>query len=472
MRKNKQKTPVILENLRVEDFAAEGKCLARNDGQVIFIEGEVAPGDLVDVRIFKTKNSFREGRAIAVHEFSNVRQEPRCQHFGTCGGCKWQHIQYETQLDFKTRQVRDSLDRLAKVPHPGILPIIGSAQEYGYRNKLEFTFSSNRWYTDAEIASGDTLERRAAGFHIPKRFDRILDIEKCHLQPEPSNAIRLAIKAYAEDRDWTFYDLIKHQGFIRNVVIRTASTGQVMVIVQFGEPQWEAINELTRYLQETFPMISSLHVVVNEKVNDTFQDQDVIHVSGTPYIEEQMEGLIYRVGPKSFYQTNSDQAYTLYKITRDYAQLKGDELVYDLYTGTGTIANFVARQAAHVVGIEYVPSAVEDAKVNSEINGISNTSFFAGDMKKLLRAEFFFEHGKPDVIITDPPRAGMDADVVEAIIAAAPQRIVYVSCNPATQARDVAMLSELYEVKAVQPVDMFPHTHHVENVMWLEKKAQ
>ncbi|PQA59810.1 23S rRNA (uracil(1939)-C(5))-methyltransferase RlmD [Siphonobacter curvatus] len=471
MRKKQQKAPVILENLRVEDFAAEGKCLARNDGQVIFIEGEVAPGDLVDVRIYKTKSSFREGRAIAVREYSNLRQTPRCQHFGTCGGCKWQHVQYETQLDFKTRQVRDSLERLAKIPHPGIRPIIGSAHEYGYRNKLEFTFSTNRWYTDAEIASGETLERRAAGFHIPKRFDRILDIMQCHLQPEPSNAIRLAIKHYAEERDWAFYDLIKHEGFVRNVVIRTASTGQVMVIVQFGQPDWEKIDELMRFLQEQFPTISSLHVVVNQKVNDTFQDQDIIHIAGTPYIEESMEGLIFRVGPKSFYQTNSEQAYVLYKIARDFAQLKGDELVYDLYTGTGTIANFVAHQARKVVGIEYVPSAVEDAKINSEINGVANTSFYAGDMKKLLKPDFFAEHGKPDVIITDPPRAGMDADVVEAILEAAPQRIVYVSCNPATQARDVAMMAEQYEVKAVQPVDMFPHTHHVENVMWLEKKS-
>ncbi|MFT4031224.1 MAG: 23S rRNA (uracil(1939)-C(5))-methyltransferase RlmD [Siphonobacter sp.] len=471
MKKKQQKAPVILENLRVDDFAAEGKCLARHDGQVIFIEGEAAPGDLIDVRIFKTKSSFREGRVITVHEFSNIRQTPRCQHFGTCGGCKWQHVQYETQLDFKTRQVRDSLERIAKVSHPGIRPIIGSQYEYGYRNKLEFTFSANRWYTDAEISSGDTLNRRAAGFHVPKRFDRILDIQECHLQPDPSNAIRLAIKQFGEKQNWTFYDFLKHGGFLRNVVIRTASTGQIMVIVQFGEPDYEEIDALMRHLQKEFPEITSLHFVVNQKMNDTFQDQDIINVAGTPYIEEQMEGLIFRVGPKSFYQTNSEQAYVLYKIARDYAQLHGDELVYDLYTGTGTIANFVARQAKRVVGIEYVPSAVEDARVNSAINGIHNTAFFAGDMKKLLRAEFFAEHGKPEVIITDPPRAGMDPDVVEAIIQAAPQRIVYVSCNPATQARDVAILADFYEVKAVQPVDMFPHTHHVENVMWLEKKV-
>jgi 23S rRNA (uracil1939-C5)-methyltransferase len=471
MRKKQQKPPVILENLRVEDFAAEGKCLARHEGQVVFIEGEVAPGDVVDVRIFKTKSNFKEGRAVAVHSFSPLRQMPACQHFGTCGGCKWQHVQYETQLDFKTRQVTDSLERIGKVSHPGIRPIIGSSRQYEYRNKLEFTYSANRWYTDQEIASGDTLNRRAAGFHVPKRFDRILDIQHCHLQPEPSNAIRLAVKQFGESRGWSFYDFIQHGGFLRNVVIRTSSIGQVMVIVQFGESQPEEIQALMDYLQENFPAITSLHYVVNTKLNDTFQDQEIIHVAGTPFIEERMENLTFRVGPKSFYQTNSDQAYVLYQLAREYAQLTGTELVYDLYTGTGTIANFVAHQAARVVGIEYVEASVADARVNSEINGVENTSFFAGDMKKLLTASFFEIHGKPDVIITDPPRAGMDPDVVEAILGAAPQRIVYVSCNPATQARDVAALAALYDVKAVQPVDMFPHTHHVENVMWLEKRA-
>lgn len=471
MRKKQQKPPVILENLRVEDFAAEGKCLARHEGQVVFIEGEVAPGDVVDVRIFKTKSNFKEGRAVAVHSFSPLRQTPACQHFGTCGGCKWQHVQYETQLDFKTRQVTDSLERIGKVSHPGIRPIIGSSRQYEYRNKLEFTYSANRWYTDQEIASGDTLNRRAAGFHVPKRFDRILDIQHCHLQPEPSNAIRLAVKQFGESRGWSFYDFIQHGGFLRNVVIRTSSVGQVMVIVQFGESQPEEIQALMDYLQENFPAITSLHYVVNTKLNDTFQDQEIIHVGGTPFIEERMENLTFRVGPKSFYQTNSDQAYVLYQLAREYAQLTGAELVYDLYTGTGTIANFVAHQAARVVGIEYVEASVADARVNSEINGVENTSFFAGDMKKLLTASFFEIHGKPDVIITDPPRAGMDPDVVEAILGAAPQRIVYVSCNPATQARDVAALAALYDVKAVQPVDMFPHTHHVENVMWLEKRA-
>lgn len=471
MRKKQQKPPVILENLRVEDFAAEGKCLARHEGQVVFIEGEVAPGDVVDVRIFKTKSNFKEGRAVAVHSFSPLRQTPACQHFGTCGGCKWQHVQYETQLDFKTRQVTDSLERIGKVSHPGIRPIIGSSRQYEYRNKLEFTYSANRWYTDQEIASGDTLNRRAAGFHVPKRFDRILDIQHCHLQPEPSNAIRLAVKQFGESRGWSFYDFIQHGGFLRNVVIRTSSVGQVMIIVQFGESQPEEIQALMDYLQENFPAITSLHYVVNTKLNDTFQDQEIIHVAGTPFIEERMENLTFRVGPKSFYQTNSDQAYVLYQLAREYAQLTGTELVYDLYTGTGTIANFVAHQAARVVGIEYVEASVADARVNSEINGVENTSFFAGDMKKLLTASFFEIHGKPDVIITDPPRAGMDPDVVEAILGAAPQRIVYVSCNPATQARDVAALAALYDVKAVQPVDMFPHTHHVENVMWLEKRA-
>ncbi len=465
-----QKPPYLLENIRIDDFAAEGKCLSRLDGEVLFVEGVAAPGDLADVRVFRRKKNFKEAQIVALREPSPLRVQPACEHFGTCGGCKWQHIDYQAQTDFKARQVRDALERIAKVGLPPIRPILAAPEIYFYRNKLEYSFSANRWLTDAEIRSGAEFNRNAAGFHVPKRFDRILDIRKCWLQPEPSNAIRLAVKAYAEQEGLTFYDSIQQTGFMRSLIIRTTSTGQVMVVMQVAQPDEAATAGVMNFLKTRFPEITSLHSVLNQKGNDTFHDLEVVCWAGTPYIEEEMEGLLFRIGPKSFYQTNSAQAFNLYRITREFARLRGDELVYDLYTGTGTIANFVARQTRRVVGLEYVEAAVQDARVNSGINGITNTEFFAGDMRKLLTADFFAQHERPDVVITDPPRAGMDAEVVQALLDAAPQRIVYVSCNPATQARDLALLDEAYVVTAVQPVDMFPHTHHVENVVSLERR--
>ncbi|MFA0961084.1 23S rRNA (uracil(1939)-C(5))-methyltransferase RlmD [Roseivirga sp. BDSF3-8] len=464
-KKFKQET---LEKVPIGAMAVEGKCVARVDNRVVFVEG-VAPGDVADLRITKKKKNFFEARAERIHEYSDRRTEPFCEHFDYCGGCKWQHITYETQLAYKHQQVIDSLERIAKVPLPEISPILPSAETRFYRNKLEFTFSDSRWLTREEIDSGAEISREALGFHVPARFDRVIDIRKCYLQPDPSNAVRQTIRAYALENDLTYYNLREHTGLLRNLIIRTANTGQTMVIVQFGERQEEAIGGVMAHLKEAFPDLTALMYIVNLKKNETFHDQEVITYAGRDYIEEEMEGLRFRVGPKSFYQTNSGQAYELYKVARDMAALTGSETVYDLYTGTGTIANFVARQAGHVVGVEYVPEAIEDAKVNSRENGIDNTRFFAGDMKDLLTEDFVNEQGRPDVVITDPPRAGMHADVIQTLLNVSPDRIVYVSCNPATQARDLALLGEQYEVTAVQPVDMFPHTHHVENVVRLDK---
>lgn len=476
MSKRKDKTHPILEQITVSDIAAEGKCLARHGEIVIFIDGAVAPGDVVDLRITKQKKNFWEAQAIRFHSLSPQRVVPFCQHFGTCGGCKWQHIPYEIQLRQKQQQVMDSLQRIAKIPLPEIQPILPAPRTTFYRNKLEYTFSANRWLTAEDMQGGaEITDRTALGFHIPKRFDKILDIETCHLQPDPSNRIRLAMRQFARENGWPFFDLVKQEGFLRNLVIRTASTGEVMVIVSFFYEDREKIKRGLAFLRDTIlkdaiPEITSLNYVVNPKGNETFHDLDVVLYHGRPYITERMDGLQFRIGPKSFYQTNSEQAHELYKIVRQHADLQGDELVYDLYTGTGTIANFVARQARKVIGLEYVPMAIEDAKVNSQINNITNTEFFAGDIKNLLNASFIETHGQPDVVITDPPRAGMDVPVVEMLLQASPRRIVYVSCNPATQARDLALLDAQYAVAAVQPVDMFPHTYHVENVVLLQKK--
>ncbi|MFN4144583.1 MAG: 23S rRNA (uracil(1939)-C(5))-methyltransferase RlmD [Runella sp.] len=469
--KNYKKNRQVVTNLLIEDFAAEGKCIAHHEGAVVFIEGDAAPGDIVDVEIlhFKKKR-FYEARVIDTHEFSSKRTLPFCDYFATCGGCKWQHIQYEEQLQFKWQQVYDHLHRIAKVSLPDLLPIVPSRQTTFYRNKLEFTFSNFRWFRAEEMTDNLILDRDALGFHIPKRFDRILDIEKCYLQPDPSNGIRNRLRDFAKKQGFRFYDQRLNSGFLRNLIIRTANTGQVMVIVQFAEANQAAIDLTMQFLSETFPEITSLQYIINTKGNDSYSDQEVVLFSGKPYLEERMEDLTFRVGPKSFYQTNSEQAYELYKIARDFAQLSGKELVYDLYTGTGTIANFVARQAQKVIGIEYIAEAIEDAKVNSQINNIVNTNFFAGDMRHLLTDEFVAIYGTPEVVITDPPRAGMDEPVVRTLLRVAPQRIVYVSCNTATQARDIAWLDEKYSVHKVQPVDMFPHTHHVENVVLLEKK--
>jgi 23S rRNA (uracil1939-C5)-methyltransferase len=464
---NKNKKRKIVENVLIQDFAAEGKCIARLDNAVVFIEGDAAPGDVVDIEIYKQKKSFFEARVIRTHSLSDKRTDTFCSYFGVCGGCKWQHISYDEQLKFKWQQVYDHLHRIAKVSLPTIEPIVPSAQKQYYRNKLEFTFSNARWLLDRDIASGQELSRDALGFHIPKRFDRILDIDQCYLQPDPSNRIRNAVRDFARQQGLVFYDQRKNEGFLRNLIIRTANSGDVMVVVQFATHDMEAINQVMTFLTETFTEITSLHYIINTKGNDSYQDQTAVHWAGKTYIEETMEDLTFRVGPKSFFQTNASQAYELYKITRAFAELTGHERVYDLYTGTGTIANFVAKQAAEVVGVEYVTEAIDDAKINADINNISNTRFFAGDMKRILNDEFIAANGHPDVIITDPPRAGMDEPVVRKILEIAPDRVVYVSCNTATQARDLAILDQKYDVARVCPVDMFPHTHHVENVVLL-----
>lgn len=469
MSRKRKELPTV-EGLEITGVAAEGKSIARWNDLVVFIPYG-APGDVADVKIDRKKHSFAEGHIVKLVKPSNDRVEPFCEHFGVCGGCKWQHLPYAGQLKYKQQQVADALQRIAKVPLPPINPILGSARTQCYRNKLEFTFSNKSWLTFEQLQSGKEFSNRnAAGFHIPGAFDKVLDINKCWLQDNVSNEMRLFIKDFALSHGITFYDIRNNCGLMRNMVVRTASTGEIMLVVVFGEDNKEAIASVMSAVAERFPQITSLMYVVNTKVNDSLTDQTFVLFKGRDYIEEEMEGLKFRIGPKSFYQTNSLQAYELYKVARRMARLSGSELVYDLYTGTGTIANFVARQARKVVGIEYVPEAIEDAKLNSKVNGIENTLFYAGDMKDVLTQGFIEEHGRPDVMIIDPPRAGMHEDVVNVILNAAPQRLVYVSCNPATQARDIAMLDCKYRVVEVQPVDMFPHTHHVENVVAMELK--
>ena len=469
MSRKRKELPTV-EGLEITGVAAEGKSIARWNDLVVFIPYG-APGDVADVKIDRKKHSFAEGHIVKLVKPSNDRVEPFCEHFGVCGGCKWQHLPYAEQLKYKQQQVADALQRIAKVPLPPINPILGSARTQCYRNKLEFTFSNKSWLTFEQLQSGKEFSNRnAAGFHIPGAFDKVLDINKCWLQDNVSNEMRLFIKDFALSHGITFYDIRNNCGLMRNMVVRTASTGEIMLVVVFGEDNKEAIARVMSAVAKRFPQITSLMYVVNTKVNDSLTDQTFVLFKGRDYIEEEMEGLKFRIGPKSFYQTNSLQAYELYKVARRMARLSGSELVYDLYTGTGTIANFVARQAHKVVGIEYVPEAIEDAKLNSKVNGIENTMFYAGDMKDVLTQGFIEEHGRPDVMIIDPPRAGMHEDVVNVILNAAPQRLVYVSCNPATQARDIAMLDCKYRVVEVQPVDMFPHTHHVENVVAMELK--
>ncbi len=460
----------VITNLTIERIATEGKCVGHHEGKVVFVQG-VAPGDVVDVRITRGKSSFMEGEAIRFHEYSKDRIAPFCAHFGTCGGCKWQHINYDLQKTYKRQQVVDQFTRIAKVDIPEVLPILGSAQTQYYRNKLDFTFSNNRWLTREEIDSGADFERNALGFHIPKMFDKIVDIEHCYLQGDISNDVRNELRDFALSNSLTFYDIRNQVGLLRNLIIRTTSTGESMVIVQFGGDNQDEIELVMNFLHEKFPQITSLLYIINLKKNETFHDLEVVTFAGKAYIEEEMEGLKFRIGPKSFYQTNSDQAYELYKVTREFAALQGDEVVYDLYTGTGTIANFVAKQAKQVIGIEYVEAAIVDAKLNSAVNGLENTLFYAGDMKDMLNDEFIAQHARPDVIITDPPRAGMHEDVVNMLLKLAAPKIVYVSCNPATQARDVALLAEKYSVDKIQPVDMFPQTYHVENVVLLTLKS-
>lgn len=470
MKLKKTKQPIIVEDVVIEDAGAEGNAIAHVDGMVVFVPF-VVPGDTVDIKIIKKKKNYAEGRAIAVKQQSDRRAEVQCPHFGICGGCKWQNLNYADQLAYKQRQVKDNLERLGNVDTSMMRPICGSDNIFYYRNKLEFTFSSKRWRTAEEMLQQPTEDdAQALGFHIPGVFDKVLPIEHCALQADPSNAIRLAVRQYAVEHHLPFYDIRNHTGFLRNIVIRNSSIGEWMVIVIVAEQRNEWLLPLMEYLQQQFPQITSLQYIVNGKMNDSYTDLDVVTYVGKDHIEEVMPGykgskeLHFKINPKSFYQTNSQQAYSLYSFVADFAELTGNETVYDLYTGTGTIAQFLAGQCKKVVGIEYVEEAIVDAKENAVRNGFDNTVFYAGDMAKVLTEEFIAENGRPDVVITDPPRAGMHEKVVEQLLATAPKKIVYVSCNPATQARDLQLLSAKYKVCRIQPVDMFPHTQHVENV--------
>jgi 23S rRNA (uracil1939-C5)-methyltransferase len=460
----------LLERVVISDIAAEGKALGKVNDTVVFVP-LAAPGDVVDVQVTKKRKRYYEGRPVRFHHLSDIRTEPFCSHFGTCGGCKWQHIPYNEQLKFKQREVWNNLKRIGKVELPEISPILPSPEERFYRNKLEFTFSNRRWLSPEEMESDEIISNKnGLGFHIPGMFDKVIDIEDCHLQASPSNEVRLAVRSFALKNNWPFFDLKAQEGFLRTLIIRTSSTGESMVIVVFYHDDKNKRELLFEHLIKKFPDVTSWMYVINEKANDTITDLKVHLFSGRDHIFEEMEGLKFKIGPKSFYQTNSLQAYNLYKVARGFAGLTGNETVYDLYTGTGTIANFIAHKARKVIGIEYIPEAIQNAEENSELNGISNTRFLAGDMKDLLTHDLFEKEGFPDVLITDPPRAGMHEDVVRTILNAAPEKVVYVSCNSATQARDINLLDARYKVSALQPVDMFPHTHHVENVALLERK--
>jgi 23S rRNA (uracil1939-C5)-methyltransferase len=464
---------VIFENITVLDAGAKGVSVAKApEGQVIFIPN-VVPGDVVDVQTLKKRKSYFEGKAINFHTYSEHRVEPVCQHFGACGGCKWQNMKYDQQLFYKNQEVFNNLKRIGKIELPDFEPILGSTKQFFYRNKMEFGFSDTRWMTDAEIQSGVEFDNKnALGFHIPRMWDKILDIEKCHLQEDPSNAIRNEIKRFATENDIAFFNARSHEGLLRTLMIRTASTGEIMVLLQFYREDKAQREVLLNHIAEQFPQITSLQYVINGKANDTLYDQDIKLYKGRDFILEEMEGLHFSINAKSFYQTNSDQAYELYKITREFAGLTGDEVVYDLYTGTGTIAQFVSKQAKKVIGVEAVPEAITDAKENAKRNSITNCEFYVGDMKNVFNDDFIAQHGQPDVVITDPPRDGMHKDVVEQLLKIGAQRIVYVSCNSATQARDLALIDEHYKVARVRPVDMFPQTHHVENVVLLVRRER
>ena len=471
----KKKNLPLLKDITITGIAAEGKALTRIDDMVVFVPYCV-PGDIVDLQVTKKKHSFMEARVERIVKPSEERCEAVCKHYGVCGGCKWQILPYPAQLRYKQQQVTDNLTRIGKVKLPEISPILGSKHIYAYRNKLEFTFADRKWLSWDEIHAAGGLDQidntYGLGFHITNCFDKVLDIEECHLMPDINNRIRNGIRRFARDHAMTFYNEHTHQGQLRTLILRANHKGEIMLILSFGETLDDNGFALLEWLHSEFPEIVSLQYVVNTKYNDTIGDLDIQVFFGADHIMEEMEGLQFKVGPKSFYQTNTEQAYELYKVARDFAELTGEELVFDLYTGTGTIANFVAKQAKQVIGIEYVPEAIEDAKVNAKINLLNNTIFFAGDMKDILNEDFVAQYGRPDVIITDPPRAGMHEDVVKTILFAGPKRIVYVSCNPATQARDLALLDEKYEVTKVQPVDMFPHTQHVENVVQLKLKIK
>jgi len=467
----------VLEKVRVESMAAEGKCIARVENQVIFIP-QVAPGDLLDIRVTGKKKKFLQGTALTFHEHSPMRTPPICSHFGLCGGCKWMHISYEHQLEYKRQQVVDQLERIGKINIPQVPLTLASPNTENYRNKLEFTFSNRKWLTTQEMDSGIELERNGLGFHLAQKFDKILDINRCYLQKKPSNEIRLALKQFALNHGLSFYDLRENRGLLRNLIIRTTTTGELMVIVQFGEPDHPAIGQVMAHLQQKFSQITSLMYVINQKGNDTFNDLEVENYAGKSYITEVLptvknrQYLEFRIGPKSFFQTNSEQAIALYHHAQEFADLKNDQLVYDLYSGIGTIANLVAPYVDRVIGMEQITEAVEDAKVNSNINQLHNTEFLSGDIKDLLHQAIASDQPKPDVIITDPPRAGMHPQVIQHLLSLEADKIVYISCNPATQARDLALMDEKYTVKAVQPVDMFPHTHHVENIVLLSLKSK
>lgn len=468
-RKNTDK--VVFHQIKVLDAGAKGVSVAKApDGKVVFIPN-VVPGDVVDVQTFKKRKAYYEGKAVKFHELSEHRVDPICEHFGVCGGCKWQNMNYDQQLFYKHNEVKNHLQRIGKIELPEFEPILGSEKKFFYRNKMEFSFSNSRWLTEAEIGSTEDLgNRNALGFHIPKMWDKILDIKKCHLQEDPSNAIRNEIRDFANANNLTFFNPREHSGLLRTVMLRTASTGEIMLLIQFFEDDKANRELLLDHMYAKFPQITSLQYVVNNKANDTLYDQDIKLYKGRDYILEEMEGLKFSINAKSFYQTNSDQAYELYKITRDFAGLTGNETVYDLYTGTGTIAQFVSKKAKKVIGVESVPDAIKDAKANAERNNIDNCEFFVGDMKVVFNDAFIAQHGQPDVIITDPPRDGMHKDVIEQILKIAPEKVVYVSCNSATQARDLALMDEKYKVTKVRPVDMFPQTHHVENVVLLERR--
>jgi len=466
--RNKKPLP-LLEDVEIIDVGSEGKSVARVDNYVVFTE-HVAPGDIVDIQVYKKKSSYMEGRVVNIKKKSENRAEPFCEHFGRCGGCKWQILPYDQQLIYKRRHVKNALKRIGHLEIPRIAPIIGSEDITFYRNKLEFSFCMNRWLEPWEMETPkEELDRRAAGFNIQGRFDKVLDVKKCWLQPEPSNSLRLETRKFSVENDISFFEIVKQTGLLRSMYVRTSSTGEVMCIVVFFYNDEEKISALMTHLTQRFPEVTSMLYVVNGKGNTILNDCDIHLWAGKDHIYEEMEGLKFKISPKSFYQTNSKQAYNLYKATRELAGLTGDELVYDLYTGTGTIANFVARMCKHVIGVEFVEDAIADARINSEINGITNTEFYAGDMKEILNREFLARHGKPDVIITDPPRAGMHLDVINTILEADAPKVVYVSCNPATQARDLELMAHKYKITRVQPVDMFPHTAHVENIVLLEK---
>lgn len=468
MGRKKQKP--FYEGLKIEDIGSEGKAIARTGDMVVFTTYAI-PGDVVDLQVTRKRKKYAEAKITRFHKFSDDRTDVFCEHFGVCGGCKWQILPYDKQLYYKQKQVKDQLQRIGKVEIPEIMPILGSEKNTFYRNKLEFTFSNKKWLTNAEFNS-ETQNMDALGFHVPGLFDKIININKCWLQPDPSNNIRNFIYKYAIENRLSFFDIKAREGFLRTLIIRTSSTGELMVILSFYSEDEDVRVNLLDSLKNNFPGITSLLYVINPKGNDTITDQSIELYYGKDFILEQMEDLKFKIGPKSFYQTNSEQAYNLYKVVREFAQLSNSEIVYDLYTGTGTIANFVARKAKKVIGIEYIPEAIDDAKENAAINNITNTLFYSGDIKSVLNSDFMTANGFPDVIITDPPRAGMHTDVIESIKNSGANKIVYVSCNPATQARDLALLDDSYKIKKIQPVDMFPHTHHVENVVLLEKRSE